>query len=288
MAFFQERIKKSYDSVLLPVVFQEEDRGFAKCCELLLVLAGAGADTETWKNDVTSAWLLLSDPADTFTFELFNDNGDVTVYVPTIEAFPNQANAFFTTIEWKDVLVSDGEGCYELKVVYNIGGLDGAFTWGQYKLEQYSIKNALETARIKCLFNMNQSIEGINFTGSNVEDHIRFNGQIRKDQSNMEINNLIYNDRKIKTVVNENLPTFLITTDPYTDEILRKFTDLYLLSANEMFISDYNAHTSSYRINDVAVTIKDSPEKALPDKYSRFEVLTCIVTKRVADDRTYY
>ncbi len=282
----QERIEKFYNSVQLPVVFQEEDRGFAKCCTIMLVLASATSDS--WKNDVNSAWLQLSDPNDTFTFQLFDENDVLTNFQPTIVEFPNEPNAFYGTVFWKDVLAQDGIGCYKLKVAYDIGGLTGLFTWAQYNLQEYSIENALGTARIRCLFNLNQQIEGINFTGSNVEDCIRFNGQIRDDQPNTEIDNLIYNSRRIETVINENLPTWLIETDPYTDEVLRMLTSLYLLSANEMFISDYNAHTSSYRINDIPVTIKESPERDLPDKYSRFEVLTCIVTKRVADQRTFY
>lgn len=270
------------------MVFEEEDRGFAKCCIPMKVLASSGPDS--WKNDVTSAWLKLSDPSDTFTFELVDENDDPTIFQPTIEPFPNEPNAFYATVPWKDVLSSDGIGCYQIKINYNIGGIIGDFIWRNttYNLQVYSIENALGTARIRCFFNLNQQIEGINFTGANVEDSIRFDGQIRNDQPNTEIDNLIYNDRTIKTVVNENLPTWLIKTDPYTDEVLRLFEQLYLLSANEMFIADYNAHTSSYRINDIAVTIGESPERELPDKYSRFETLSCIVTKRVADQRTFY
>ena len=282
----EDRHQRKYDAIQLPEVFEEEDRGFAKCCTKLLVLANGTSNTE--ENDVSSAWLNLSDPSDTFEFVVVDDNDVPTSFQPDAEAFPNEENAYFFTVQWKDILASDGEGCYSIKVTYNIGGVDGFFTWRYYELKFFTVQEALCTARIRVKFNLNQSIEGINFTGANVEDSIRFNGQIKKDQSNTEIDNLIYNSRRIETVVNENLPTYLIKTDPYTDEVLRLFTDLYLLSANEMFISDYNAHTSSYRIKDVPVIIKDTPERSSADEYSRFETISCTVTNRIANERTYY
>jgi hypothetical protein len=283
----QERIKKFYPSIQLPEVFEEDDRGFAKCCHKFLVLAGG--DSESWKNDVTSAWIKLADPSDTFSFVLVDaDTQIATSYTPTDQPFANEDNAYFTTIHWRDVLASDGPKCYEILVTYNIQGYSGSFSWGTYELKPYSIQNALKTARIRVKFNLNQQIEGINFTGSNVEDSIRFNGQIRKDQPNTEIDNLIYNDRHVETVINENLQTYEIITDPYTDEVLRKFTDLYLLSANEMWISDYNAHSHSYRTQDLPVTIQDTPNKERPDDFSRFEYLTCIVSDRSKTKRTFY
>jgi len=287
MATTQERIKKCYSSIQLPEVFEEEDRGFAKCCTKFLVLANGSSETS--ENDVSSAWLKVSDdPSDTFEFLIVDDNEDPISFQPAVESFPNEVDAYFFTVQWKDVLSAEGEGCYSIKVNYNISGIEGSFIWRYFELKFFTIEEALCTARIRVKFNLNQSIEGINFTGSNVEDSIRFNGQIKKDQSNTEIDNLIYQSRRIETVVNENLPTFLIKTDPYTDEVLRLFTDLYLLSANEMFISDYNAHTSSYRIKDIPVTIKDTPERSSADEFTRLETITCTVTNRIANERTYY
>lgn len=283
----QERVKRHYQSIKLPQSLVDEDRGFSKCCKNRLVLAHG--DSDTFKNDVTSAWIKASDPSDTFSFDLVElDSQVATVYTPTSTEFPNEPNAYYSTINWIDVLNSDGAGCYELKITYNIGGFTGSITWGRYELRQYSIQNALGTARLKCLFNLNHQIEGINFTGANVEDHIRFEGQIRDDQPNTEIDAVILNNRRFETVVNENLPTYEMKTDPHTDTTLKLFTDLYLLSSNELFISDYNAHTSSYQIKDVPARIQESPKRNRPDEFSRFETLSCILSKRTANDRTHY
>lgn len=283
----QERIKKFYDSIQLPEVFEEDDRGFAKCCHKFLVLASN--QPETWKNDMSSAWIKVSDPSDTFSFILVDADTQVaTAYAPIIQEFPNEENAYYTTISWKDVLLSDGEGCYEIRIAYNISGITGSFTWGTYQLKTYSVENAIGTARLRVFFNLIQQIEGINFTGANVEDSIRFCGQIRNDQPNTEFDDLVYQDRKFRTIVHENLPTFEMITDPYTDEVLRKFTKLYLLSANELFISDHNAHTSSYRILDIPARVQDSANRERPDEFSRFEYLKCIFGLREVNERTHY
>lgn len=286
MPFFQQRIEKFYNSIQLPVIFEEQNRGFFRCCEPVIVLGSN--DPETWKNDVNSAWIKISDPADSFNFILELDDVPVTNYVLTVNEFPNEDNAFYTTIFWNEVLNLEGPGCFTLKIKYNISGIIGEFVWGIYKLLPYSIYNALGTARIRVFLNLRQEIENINFTGANVEDSIRFRGFIGDSQPNMEIDNLIYQDRGVKTVVRENLRSFIITTDPSSEEIISKFVELYLLSENELFISDYNAHNHSYKILDLAQVVQESPEIDYLDRFQRKAVLTCVVADRKKDKRTFY
>lgn len=285
----QERIKTFFKSITLPVVFEEQNRGFFKCCEPLLVLAGNGL--ESWKNDISSAWVQTSDPSDYFSFEVHGSDGQpVAGYVVEVSEFPNQAGAFYTTVKWIDILNLAGPDCYSIVVTYGIGGYNGSFVWGQYELKPYTIENALGTARLRVVLNLNQTIENINFTGSNVQDCIRFRGQIDKDQPNTEIKNLTYRDRTVKTIVNELLQTYLITTDPYTDEVLNKFEKLYLLSGNEIFLTDHNAHSNSYEILDVPASMieGESPEREKIEKYSRQQVFTCKLGDRNINKRTFY
>jgi hypothetical protein len=248
----------------------------------------AGGEPESWKNDVSSAWIKVSDPADLFEFVLEKDGIPVTSYALTVEEFPNEENAYYTTIQWRDVLALEGAGCYELKITYNISGLEGAFSWAKYNLMPYSIQNALKTARIRVKFNLKQEIEGINFTGANVEDSFRFWGFIGDRQVNTEIDNLIYQDRSVKTVVRENLDTYVISTDPLQECFITPLTDLYLLSENEMWISDYNSHNHSYRILDVPVVVQEAAEIDYLDRWQRRAVLTCTVGLRNKTKRTHY
>jgi hypothetical protein len=58
----EDRHEAEYKSIKLPSDFVEDDRGIKGCCCKYLVLANLGE--ETWKNDITSAWIKTSDPND--------------------------------------------------------------------------------------------------------------------------------------------------------------------------------------------------------------------------------
>jgi len=283
----EDRHQRKYDAIQLPVIFEEQNRGWKGCCDCEPMLALASPDPETWKNDVTSAWIKLSDPTDTVQFVLRKNGVDAT-YIPTVNAFINESDAYYTTIKWIDVLTLDGVGCYALIVQYNISGIINEFVWGAYNVKPYTIENALQTARIRVKFNLQHEIENMDFTGSNIEDTVRFYGFIGERQPNMEIDNLIYQNRGMKTVVRENLNTYKITTDPCGECLTTKLTDLYLLSENEMFISDYNAHNHSYKYLDLPVVVQESPEIDYLDILQRKAILTCEVGDRRKNKRTFY
>lgn len=279
----EDRTFQNFSSVRLPVPFTEQNRGIKDCCCEYLVLAGG---SKTWENDMTSAWIKLSDPSDSVTFKL-TKNGVVTNYIPTPQPFPNETNAWFTTIQWKSVLADDGVGCYKLELEYNISGITGTLVWGDYKLKEYTIQNALKTARVRVKFNGKQMVDGIDFTGSNVESSIRFYGYIGNRQPNTEIDNLMYSDRQMKRVIRENLNQYEIITDPSQECIITPLIDLFLLSENEMFISDYNAHNHSYKYLDIPVIVEESPKVEYKD-FSRLAVLKCIVSDKFKNARTFY
>ena len=280
----QDRTYKRYESIKLPEVFQEQDRGLKDCCCKYNVLGDASGDS--FKNDVTSAWIKLSDPSDTGTF-ILKKNGVATTYTPTSNQFINEQNARYTTIDWGAVLTSDGVGCYTIEIEYNISGVIGTIVWGTYILEPYTIQNALHTARVKAIFNGYQEIEQINFSGSEIESTFRFAGYIGNRQPNTEIDNIIYQNREMKRVIRENLNSYEIFTDPVDECITRPLIDLFLLSENQLFISDYNAHNHSYRYQDVAVIVDESPSVEYYD-FSRKAKLTCKVSDKFKNKRTYY
>ena len=280
----EERVFRKYDSIKLPQTFVEEKRGEISCCCKYMVLAGNG--TETWKNDKTSAWIKVSNAGDVFEFQL-SKNGVPTIYVPTPKPFVNEPNAFFTTIEWSDVLNLDGVGCYHLSISYEISGVVGSIPVGEFDLKPYSVENALKTARVRAIFDGVHETDGINFSGSGVESSFRFFGYIGNRQPNTEIDNIIYQNREMKRVIRENLNTYELITDPENECIIKPLLDLYLLSENELFISDYNAHNHSYRYLDLPVTLKESAEIEYKD-FSRLAVLKCTFEDRFKNNRTYY
>jgi hypothetical protein len=281
---FQERTKKEYQSVKLPTIFTEENRGFERCCCDYTVLASQTNDS--WKNDVTSAWIKVADINDTTNFNLYK-NGVLSSFQPTINVFIQDPLARYVTINWKDVLALDGEGCYKLEISFSIAGVNQTMIWGKYTLKTYSIQSALGTARIRVIFNSFQEIEGINFTDSLVEDSLRFNGFIGNSQPNTEIDNLIYQNREVKKVVRENLKTYELITDPICEEFTKALTDLYLLSENQIFLSDYNAHNHSYRYQDLPAVVENTPEIEYYD-FSRSAKLTCVLGDKFKNKRSYF
>lgn len=282
--FKEDRTAFTFAAVKIPEPFVSPDRGIKDCCCEHLVLAKSTKNS--WENDITSAWVKLSDPNDTVTFELYKD-GQLTNYEPMPIQFVKDPNAYYTTIDWSDVLDSDGVGCYRLIVNYDIAGLTGQMIWGQYKLQPFTTQNALQTARVRAIFSGYHEADGIDFTDTNVESTHRFYGFIGNRQPNTQIDNLIYQNREMKRVIRENLNEYEIITDPSDECTIKPLVDLYLLSENQLFISDYNAHNHSYRYNDVPVIVQDSPELEYKE-FSRKAVLRCVVGDKVKNQRTYY
>lgn len=280
----EDRIYREVSAIKLPEIFIEQNRGLKDCCCKHMVLASS--DTESWKNDVTSAWIKLAGVGDSYAFKLYKE-GQPANYTAPIYSFINEPNAYYTTIEWRDVLSSDGIGCYALVVDFEISGITGQFTWGKYDLKEYSIQNALKTARVKAIFNGYQQTDGIDFTASNVVSTHRFFGFIGNRQPNSEIDNIIYENREMKRVIRENLNDYDIVTDPSDECIIKPLIDLYLLSENQLYISDYNAHNHSYRYFDVPVIVSESPSIEYKD-FSRKAVLSCKVSDKFKTNRTYY
>tara|TARA_R110000772_G_scaffold36091_3_gene86577 strand:+ start:3645 stop:4832 length:1188 start_codon:yes stop_codon:yes gene_type:complete len=284
----QERQEKKYDSILLPSTFEEQNRGNKDCCCEYNVLGNAGG--ESWKTDITSAWIKVSSLSDLIEFRLFKKDSSGTItqnILLTKTIFPNDNFAYYSTIEWSEILNTYGVGCYEFKIEYSIAGIVGSLDWGTYNLRQYSIDNALHTARVRVKYNGYQEIEQINFSGSDVQDTFRFFGFIGNRQPNTEIDNIIYGNREMKRVIRENLNTYEIITDPSEECITRPLIERFLLSENELYISDYNAFNHSYRYEDLAVIVEESPELEYFD-FSRKAKLTCKVSDKFKNKRTYY
>lgn len=251
------RTKQCFQVIKLPETLASETYGLKGCCDEYLVLAGGNED---WQNDVTSAFIKLQLISDSCTIVLKNSNDSNTSYQPDLKQFPNDSLAYYATIEWDQVLSIDGSGCYTIQVNYSISGVTGSFDWGSYELKQYSPENAQMTIRLKAIFNQVNLIEDINFSGSNMVDTIRFYGYFGKRQPNLQIDNLIYQNRQIDNVQRENLNSYELNSDPLTINYTRKLIDLYFLSESELFISEHhpNNHTSEYK--NLPVSISETAE----------------------------
>jgi hypothetical protein len=263
-----------------------EDYGTSECCEPILVLAHL-SDVETWKNDKTSAWEKKDFITDIVEFKLYNEDDALTTYQPTLNSFQSNIDDVYATIDWQQVLQIDGVGCYRFMVEYTFDGVSGSYEWGHYNLLPYTPENALNSVRIRSVFNQYHRIEDIDFTGENVEDTIRFNGFFGSRQTNMVVDNLIYQGRVENNVQRENLNTYELKTDPLKEWYIKKLVDLHLLSETEIYLSDHNEFNLTYSYKDKPLIVKEAPELDHKE-YSRLSSLTCVFSDKVKDQLSRY
>jgi hypothetical protein len=92
----------------------------------------------------------------------------------------------------------------------------------------------------------------------------------------------------MKKVTRENLNKYTLTTIPlkyngYIDRIV----DLFLLSENELYISDFNALNPSYNYLDLPVILSESPEIKYNDGVRKAS-LTAIFSDKIKNSRSYF
>ena len=110
---------------------------------------------------------------------------------------------------------------------------------------------------------------------------------IGKRQPNTEIDNIIYGNREMKSVIRENLNSYEIETDPLDECVIKPLIDLYLLHENSLFISDYNYHNHSYLYKDLPVILEDTAEVTYYD-WSRKASVIAKVSDKIKNERNFY
>lgn len=283
-----EQFRTEYDvkSLYFPFPTLEDDilaeRDECDCCEHFEVFAHL-IDSDSFKNDVTSAWQVKLEPTDTVEFRLYKDGQLVGIY--TNINFPNQQNAVYCTIEWQQVLTDNGIGKFELKVNY-IGVLTQEYLYATYILAEYTEQNVKGLVRLKAIFNSNQTIQGINFTDAKVVDTLRVKGLFGKRDPKTEIKNLIHKERLVSKVTRENLNEYSFSTNPVDRKYSRKLLDLYFVSENEIFITDSNFFNHELYV-EKALIVKEVQSPAYFDN-SKLAVINCLFQDKYANQRSFY
>ena len=238
----------------------EEDRGYDNCKDPYRVFADLTV-TDRRRNDVNSAWRT----GDIVTFSLTKKVNGVFVatnYTTTKVVFSNEANAWYTTIEWRDVLDQDGVGCYKLTTNSSIAGAAQPFiTWGTYTLEPYEISGAINpnvigTSRVLSEFNDMNDFLGLDFTDSYILDSVRMSAKIGYFNDNTELDFVEYLDGTNEKVKIEDFVTYEMRINLSgfcVVELLR----MHLLQANRQWISDYNYDSYSYLTDDIPVVLNE-------------------------------
>ena len=280
------RFKESVNVIRFPEERIEENRGYKDCCEAQLKLASS-TDTDSYKNDLIGVFVKISDVSDTVNFVISRcDDGLPLPNLGDVLNAPQDALLQGFIFDCRQYLITYGRGKYNVDIEYTISGVTGSVRWGQYDLEEFSISRAAGTVRIRSKFQSKYQKLNADFTDSNFEDTIRFNGFFGEIQPKTEINNLINKGRISEKITRENLNEYTLKTDPISYTLSSQII-LALLNENELYISDHNAGNHNYFLFDVPVQLIETPEL---EYYRRGRPAKMVVKfgDRRLIDKTYY
>ncbi|MFM7853789.1 MAG: hypothetical protein ACKO96_18175, partial [Flammeovirgaceae bacterium] len=101
-----------------------------ECCEVRTVIADIDNPN---RSDVTGhTWA-----GDAVEFVLYKD-GVPADYILTSEVLPASPGVFFTQLNWYAIYLTDGFGCYDVRVNETVAGLENTYTIEKYELLKYS------------------------------------------------------------------------------------------------------------------------------------------------------
>jgi len=253
----KNRVKKEVSVFKKPAIFVPENRGMSDCCVPFLTLVDE-TDLSSHRNDENSAWSL----GETVTFEL-RKNGVVTNYVPVSIPFPNEPNAWYTTIPWRDVFLMDGYGVYELYMTVDFAGITQTKLWSKYDVQPYQNTAGKYlgkgTVRLKSVFNDVNTLEGIDFTGAYVVDTLRLKAKFGYWNPLTDVDNVQYTDAEKMKVRREDLTEYELRVDLHGECIIDRLR-FHLVAENACYITDHNADNYTYKYLDYPVIVKSGFE----------------------------
>lgn len=281
------RTKQTVNIVTFPEGFEEEDRGEKGCCTCKQLVLASSTTDDNDKNDVRGVYLKKSDPTDVASFEMYDANGIQITNYGIVPTFPFEINVVSFIYNWKEILQNEGEGCYTIKAVFTIAGIQGGYTVGVFELKEYSIYNARGTVRLFSKFNSYYQRGKVDFTDSQFVDSIRFNGYFGDRQPDTQIKNLIGKNRKVEKVTRENLNKYELRTDPISICETRRLVDFHLLNENQTLLTDHNKTNHDYLIFDKPMIVDESASFEYIEG-SRLAKVSCILSDKDLLDKSYY
>lgn len=274
--------KENFAKINLPPDAIREDKGAVFCSEPQLVLASLD-DAAYYKNDRTG----IAYKFDEMTIELEDALGILSPAPGITVNFPHQPDAKGFVIDWRQVVNGSilKQGCYKVRVNWELQGNSGWFYFGSYNLKEYSPFNALGTVRMFVVLDDLVRKQGINYKDSGFASTLRFRGQFGYMQPKYDTENIIYSDRRREKVRNEALRTYELRSNYLLSCMTRLIDEETLLTANQIYISDHNAN------NHVQDTYYDYPVILSEEESPTFEYTDSVYAKIKAvfvDKVAYY
>jgi hypothetical protein len=272
--------KQDFNKITLPGDAIREDKGAVFCSEPQLVVASL-EDAAYYKNDRTG----IAYKFDDMTIELEDANGNLSPAPGITVNFPHQPDAVGFVIDWRQVASGSVllQGCYKVRVNWELSGNSGWFYYGSYNLVEYTPFNVLSTVRLFVVLNDLVRKQGINYKDSGFASTVRFRGQFGYMQPKYETENIIYTDRRREKVRNEALRSYELRSSYLLSCMTRLIDEECLLTANQIYISDHNANNhvqDMYYDFPVILSEEESPTFEYTD--SVFAKIKAVFVDKVA------
>lgn len=246
--------------------FSETERVLKECCEARKVVADLDYQS---RSDVTAHWWA----GDTVEFTLYKE-GVATTYLVATNPIPNAPGWFSVQLNWYAIYLTDGAGCYSLKVREIVAGIETEYTIENYTLYKYSRDITSGEARLMVLYDFVDVKNGIDFRGSGLVDCVRFRGAFGFYQPNLQVDNATdyeYSREKVRRISRD-------TYEMKAFELSGKFMRLInymLLHENICWFTDYNWNNVEYYLDLVHVIVEESPQVVHEDVLTRKVGMTC-------------
>jgi len=236
-----EEINKSR----LPDVALMEDRG-AKFCKIPIRAVATLDNADFDKN----SRLGLAYKFDSIVVSLVRQSDGVEILAPGLPvSFPNQSDAVGFVIDWRQLTrvgpfgTELAQDCYKVKVDWVLGGASGFFFECSIQLLQYNNMNTEGYVNIFVVLNDLVKKQGINYKGSGFASTLMFEGQFGFMQPNfVTVNNIYSGDSSRRKVDIKAIRTYELRTNQLLSCITQQLDEDYLLAANQIFITDWNAN----------------------------------------------
>lgn len=278
------RIKDNFTYVKLPITQEENEFSTIECCDPELKLATL-SNSDSDKNDVAGVYVFAGSSTEDINSKVYK-NG-VLISNDIMSIMPDDENSRMIVYQCKDWLMSDGAGCYTVVVSGLIAGIPFEYLYGKYQLFPYNSVTARNQFKLRCFNNKYSSDENINFANSLYYDDIRLKGRFGQMQPKTVVDNLVYNDRTTRTVINENLPEYILDSNKIKPRMINKLVKM-LLQATTIEASDFNAYSPDI-IRNLPVILPQDGQGILLEYMggTRDRIITCTFRKKVLNERTY-
>jgi hypothetical protein len=253
------------NKVKLPAVVDMEDRGL-KFCKTPIRAVATLDSVDLDKN----SRLGLAYKFDSIFVELVRQSDGVEIAAPGIAVnFPHQSDAVGFVIDWRQ-LTRIGPGgtelaqdCYKVKVNWTLGVAAGSFFECSIELRQYNTMNTEGYCNIFVVLNDLVKLQGINYKDSGFASTLMFEGQFGFMQPNYVTTNNIYSsDSSRRKVDIKSIKTYELRTNQLLSCITQQLDEDYLLAANQIYITDWNANNhiqKKYTSYPVILSKDESP-----------------------------